>query len=42
MTDKVDTNAPVVIFVYKRVEATRKTLDALCRNFMAGNTELFV
>jgi len=42
MTDKVDTNAPVVIFVYKRVEATRKTFDALRRNFMAQNTELFV
>jgi len=42
MTDKVDRNAPVVIFVYKRVEATRKTFSALRRNLLAEKTELFV
>lgn len=35
-------NAPVVLFVYNRVEHTKKTLEALNRNEGATETELYI
>lgn len=34
--------APVVLFVYNRPEHTKKTVDALCRNLYAKESELYV
>ena len=34
--------APVVLFVYNRPEHTRKTIEALQKNFFARNSELFI
>ncbi len=34
--------APILLFTYNRVEHTRKTLDALCSNPLAGESELIV
>jgi putative methyltransferase (TIGR04325 family) len=34
--------APVTLFVYNRPEHTRKTIEALQKNFLAKNSELFI
>src|SRR5690554_6366718 len=34
--------APVVIFVYNRPEHTKKTIEALSKNFLAEETEVFI
>ena len=34
--------APIVLFVYNRPEHTRKTVEALQKNFLARNSELFI
>ncbi len=34
--------APLVIFVYKRPDVTRQMLDAISRNTLAGQTDVFV
>lgn len=34
--------APVILFVYNRPEHTRITLDKLCKNILADNTDLFI
>lgn len=34
--------APVILFVYNRPEHTRKTIDALKKNLLAQDTELFI
>ena len=34
--------APVVIFVYNRPEHTKKTIEALSKNVLAKETEVFI
>ncbi|MET1412990.1 glycosyltransferase [Roseibium sp. HPY-6] len=34
--------APVALFAFNRPDHTRKTLDAIAKNHLAGNTDLFV
>jgi hypothetical protein len=34
--------APVVIFVYERPEHTKKTIEALAKNYLANETELYI
>jgi hypothetical protein len=34
--------APIVLFVYNRPEHTRKTIEALCLNTLAGESEIFI
>lgn len=36
------TNAPIALFVYNRLEHTKKTIEALQRNFLASESELFI
>ncbi len=42
MINKIKKYTPVALFVYKRAEHTRKTLEALCKNIDADKTDLFV
>ena len=34
--------APVIVFVYKRIEHTRKTLDSLMKNNLCSKTDVFI
>ena len=34
--------APIVIFVYNRVGPTKETVDALQKNHLASQSELFI
>src|SRR5690349_1693653 len=34
--------APVALFVYNRPHHTKKTIEALQQNYLAGDTELFI
>jgi len=38
----VEMSAPVVLFVYNRLEHTAKTIDALRNNYLADQTDLFI
>ncbi len=34
--------APVLLFTYKRLDVLKQTITALQKNFLAGDTELFI
>ena len=34
--------APVVLFVYKRLEHTRKTIESLMKNTLASETDVYI
>ena len=36
------TLAPIVLFVYNRIEHTKKTIEALQKNTLANQSELFI
>lgn len=40
--DMLKMNAPVVLFVYNRLEHTKKVLESLSKNILADKTDLFV
>jgi hypothetical protein len=35
-------SAPVALFVYKRIEHTKKSINTLAANELAGSTDLFI
>ena len=35
-------HAPIVLFVFNRIDHTRKTIEALKKNFFANESELFI